>query len=65
MAKKKTKTEKNVDRAPRITVVGIGASAGGIEALREFFVRARVLLRFRPYRTAEDKIDGVVITFVT
>src|SRR5215471_17722178 len=37
MAKKKTKTEKNVDRTPRITVVGIGASAGGIEALREFF----------------------------
>src|SRR5215471_9910494 len=37
MAKKKTKTEKNVDRTPRITVVGIGASAGGIEALREVF----------------------------
>jgi two-component system, chemotaxis family, CheB/CheR fusion protein len=35
MARKKTEAPK--DEAPRITVVGIGASAGGIEALRTFF----------------------------
>jgi two-component system CheB/CheR fusion protein len=37
MAKKKTKAEGTSPRSPHITVVGIGASAGGIEALREFF----------------------------
>lgn len=37
MAKKKAKSQRGEPLAPRISVVGIGASAGGIEALREFF----------------------------
>ena len=37
MAKKKNKGEENDSVHPRLTVVGIGASAGGIEALRDFF----------------------------
>jgi len=33
----RTKKNAQLRDAPRVTVVGIGASAGGIEALREFF----------------------------
>src|SRR5262245_31116330 len=37
MAKKKADSAAPPPPPPRINVVGIGASAGGIEALREFF----------------------------
>jgi two-component system CheB/CheR fusion protein len=37
MASKRSTTEGAISDSTRVTVVGIGASAGGIEALREFF----------------------------
>jgi two-component system CheB/CheR fusion protein len=35
-----------------------------VERTLEFREGGQVVVRIRPYRTAEDKIDGVVITFV-
>jgi two-component system CheB/CheR fusion protein len=35
-----------------------------IERSLQFRDGGQILVRFRPYRTAEDRIDGVVITFV-
>jgi hypothetical protein len=41
-------------------IIGIGTSAGGLEALEHFLTHVP---KNMPYRTLDDRIDGVVITF--
>jgi len=57
-------------RTAHFPIAGIGASAGGLEALEQFFscvpketrTGGWYLVRIMPYRTLDNRIDGVVIT---